>query len=561
MLARKYICVGIVTLMGWGCAPEQVKPQKVAPAKTVESLGRTIGELCELVGYENVQVSGFALVVGLHGTGSSECPSRQREYLLKELRRTEPQKYMEREYMGMTAEELIASRNTAVVEVSGSVPGGAPAGTAFDISVSVVRATQTTSLQGGYLLEADLRLVVPGYRGMALAGRNIGVAEGPIFINPFPLKSARADEAGEAIVSDPRRGVVLGGGRTLADRKVRLAIVQPGYRLAQQIQGRINARFTDDESWRVASATRGSVNLRIPATYRDRYEDFFRLLRVLYLDDYAGYLELRLKELMEIAQEPGADYEAISLAWEAIGRTALKPLRKLYEKHDGELAFYAAQTAVNLADWKAIDALAAMALDPKHPARLRAAKGLGKVAGDPRARATLSQLLGEESTRLRLLGYNGLRRVGDPRIKSVRLPGGFTVDSIETAGENIVCVWARGEPRLVLMGKDLACRNNAFYESLDGKIIVNVGPSGGDVTVTREEDGGRTFISAKSGLNVKDLVTTLALPVQPLGRKARSGIGLNFSEIVGVLYGLCGQESQVIPARFILHRRADDLLD
>ena len=53
----------------------------------------------------------------------------------------------------------------------------------------------------------------------------------------------------------------------------------------------------------------------------------------------------------------------------------------------------------------------------------------------------------------------------------------------------------------------------------------------------------------------------MALPVEPPGREVRSGLGLNFSEIVGGLYGLCGQESQVIPARFILHRRADDLLD
>lgn len=558
MNAKPLILITLCLAAICGCS-EPASPPAEPQEATVESLGRTIGQVCELVGYENVRVRGHGLVVGLRGTGSSECPSVTREYMLKHLRQTQPQDYLGRKYIGVTAEQLLESHDTAVVELIGYVPAGAPAGTRFDVNVNVVRATQTTSLQGGYLIASDLQIVVAGQGGVALGGHPVAVAEGPIFINPFPLRTGRTGHA--AVMTDPRTGVVLGGARSLADRKVRVSLYQPSYRLAQQIQRRINGRF-GDEAQRVADATtRSSLNLTIPNNYINRYADFFRVLRVLYLNDSTGYLELRLRELNGIALEEDADYEALSWAWEAIGRTSLAPLRTTYDKHDGLLPFFAARTARNLGDRLAIDALADMALDKEHVARLRAAQALAPVARDVRARATLGKLVNLPHARLRLLAYDGLRRTGDTRITSHRLPGGFKVESIPSAADNILCVWARNDPRIVLLGGDFRCRVNSFYESPDGAFVFNIGPGDDMATLTREDPRTRDFILCQSSLDVKDVIAIMALPVQPPDSKRRGGLGMSFSEIVGVLYGMCDKENQIIPAQFILHRTAGDLLN
>ena len=556
---RRIIYLSFVLAAIYGCGLEVAAPEEEKPQATVESLGRTIGEVCELVGYENVRVQGHSLVVGLNGTGSRECPPLTCQYILKQLRRLEPQRYLGPKYVGMTAEELLESRDTAVVEVTGYVPAGAPKGTIFDVEVRVVRATQTTSLQGGYLLDSDMQIVVSGHRGPPLSGRSVALAAGPIFVNPFPLAEGRRGRREEA--SDPRKGVVVGGGRSLVDREVKLSIMQPSYRLAQQIQRRINGRFSEDETQRVADATRSLVRLRIPASYRGRYQDFFRVLRVLYLSDSKGYLELKLRELTELAGEEGADYEGIASAWEGIGRTAQLSLAGLYEEQRGEVGFYAARTAARLGDRKAIDALAAMALDEENAIQLKAAKALGEVATDVRSRAALGQLLDKKRVRARLLGYDGLRRGGDKRIASAELPGGFRLESVGGEGENILCVWVRQEPRIVLLGKDIRCGQNAFYESGDGQILVNIGAEATTATLTRELAGGESFITCESSLDVKDLITIMALPIQPSGARQRGGLGLSFSEIVGVLYGLCDETRQIVPARFVLHRTADDLLE
>ena len=115
----------------------------------VNDLGPTIGSLVEIFATEAIPVKGYALVGGLNGTGSSECPPQIRTYL---------EKYILQHVSGtkVNIDEFIKSPDTAVTSVDGIIPPAASKNERFDIRVSALGGTQTTSLAGGWLYGADL---------------------------------------------------------------------------------------------------------------------------------------------------------------------------------------------------------------------------------------------------------------------------------------------------------------------------------------------------------------------------------------------------------------------
>ncbi|MCK5271291.1 MAG: flagellar basal body P-ring protein FlgI [Sedimentisphaerales bacterium] len=562
---NKYALLVLLAAIGYGCGgpPGRTVVQPAAQAKTPESLGVTIGSLCELMGYDSVRLKGHALVWGLPGTGSGECPPFVKEYLSQHIQKLQSKGFIPEQYANMTAEQIISSHSTAVVGVSGTVPAGAPKGSRFDVDVFIPWSTQTTSLQGGRLLLTELQQVVPGLSGRLLAGRSSAFALGPLFINPFPLSSDSSK------LTDPRRAVILGGGRTSISRQIQLSLLDPDSSIAQQIQKRINSRFQPSDGKKVADAVnRSVVNIAVPKLYRERYHHFLQLLLGLYLQDSAAFQELKLRELSEMANREEADYEAIALVWEAIGRNALKDLEAGYRVIKGKKAFYAAQAALGLGDKKAIDALIKMAEDDHHPSRERAMRVLARAAGDVRGGACLSRLLNSPNTRVRLLAYSGLRHSRNRRVRTTVLPYEFQLDSINTTGESLICIWAicetlsssprdKGEPRIIVFGRNLYCRRNVFFETPEKTVTINSRAGDDKLTISRKISGKEDYVTIQSSRAVEDLILAMARPLRPKDKKQKAGAGLTFSQIIGILHQLC--ERRVIPARFILLRKPEDI--
>jgi flagellar basal body P-ring protein FlgI len=535
-----------------GCSPSSQTATEAIRIEEDKIFQDTVGSICELVGFQSVKVQGYSLVIGLTGTGSSGCPIPVRTYLAQNLRRIKDQGFLPRIYLDLTADEIINHSSTAVVIVNGMVPAGALRGDRFDVEVTALEGTQTTSLQGGRLLRSELQIVVPGYRGRPVASRPTALATGHIFVNPFSVTQ------GELRRVDPRRGNVLGGGRASYDSRIQLSLLRPDYRRAQLIQNRINSRFQSAEDDKIAeAANRSSITLRAPKAYRDRYNHFISLVWGLYLQGSPGYLERKLQELLELAQRPETDLDAISMAWEGIGRPSLPKLYPIYHNTpSSKAAYYAARTALNLEDRKAIDAMITIALDDNHPYQMLAAQSLSEYPSDLHGRAALLRLLHKDNFRLRLLAYEGLRQGKDRVIHSRRVGGEFSVDEVPGVGDPIVAVWATQDPRIVIFGERLKCRSNLFYTTVDEKVTLNARPGDDYIAINLRMPQGRGFVSRKSPFEVQSLIEALANPVRNKKNEV-IGPGLSFSEIVGILQGLC--KGGMIPARFTLHRVKEDL--
>ena len=140
---------------------------------SAEDLGPTIGSLTRLVSPEWIRVEGYGLVGGLKRTGSAECPPRIRAYLARYIRKQLPSQGK------VDIQKYINRPDTAVVFVEGMMPAVASAGKYFDVVVTALPSTQTTSLEGGWLFETELKIA----GSFGVTTRVLADVKGPIFFD------------------------------------------------------------------------------------------------------------------------------------------------------------------------------------------------------------------------------------------------------------------------------------------------------------------------------------------------------------------------------------------
>jgi flagellar basal body P-ring protein FlgI len=194
----------------------------------------TIASEAILLGFNDVVVRGYGIVVGLKGTGSRTMPAEVRAFLLQELSRREISDTVKG--MGVSPERFLNSDDIAAVVIEGIIPAGSTHDTRFDVRVMAVPGSGTTSLEGGRLWTAELR------PGPLLAGSRqasiVAEAKGPILINPFaPSASGSLGDV------DRLSGRILNGGRVLKDLPLRLRLATPSHSRAGTIVSALNTRF------------------------------------------------------------------------------------------------------------------------------------------------------------------------------------------------------------------------------------------------------------------------------------------------------------------------------
>ena len=187
---HKPVCTVVILLvvcLAAGCGGPGSEGTGLAPAS---GLGPTIGSLADFVTPASIGVEGYGLVGGLRGTGSAECPTQIRAYLVRYILTQLPGEKID-------PDKLISSLNTAVVRVDGVMPTVAWKNQHFDVRISALPGTQTTSLEHGWLYRAELKAT--GTFGVVT--RIVANAEGAVFI----------DKTGAAAL-DERTGYILAGG-------------------------------------------------------------------------------------------------------------------------------------------------------------------------------------------------------------------------------------------------------------------------------------------------------------------------------------------------------------
>jgi len=555
---REIVClVGVASLLWGGCGdgwrrkkdlPPEPRPQPLAAPDAV--LDNTVGAYTLVGSGEPLRLRGFGLVIGLGEDGGSDCPSTIREYLLDYLAREFAPRDASERRPDFSPKQMIDSLDTAVVAVHGLVPGGAPPGTRFDLQVEAV-GTQTRSLEGGVLALCELKRFDVTAAGKGLvAGRTLARARGLVFTNPF----RRMDSPN--VQQRLRRGYVLGGGRTLEDRTIRLLLQEPSYWMARRIERRLNERFGQDPP--VAKAmSKGYLTLTTPPRYAEQPARFVELATHLYLENTPARVERKLIELSAELDGPDRTLDHISLVWEGMGRTVIPHIQPLYTHADPSVRFYAARAGLHLKDVNALEIMAQVAESPEHACRLLAVRELGEC-DYPQAGQQLAGLLDSSDQEVRITAYEGLLHHRHPAVethhfRSALDPTQFslTLDIVESNGRPLVYVRRMLEPRIAVFGRRTPVSLPLFYNHPDDWVTLNALEEQGDIAVLCRTASGRLMPEPLMvPARVVELIRALAdAPVEDDNGGVR-GIGLGYTRVVEVLDALC--TSGAIPARLAL---------
>lgn len=510
-----YLTAMLSALALAGCG-QKSKPEPGSIDLVPETkLGTRIGSIAAVAKPEPVTVEGYGLVGGLPGTGSGNCPPAVRDYLRRYIMAQAP-------IGGVDVDQLLNSKDTAVVRLQGMVPAAASDGERFDVHVSLLSGSEASSLYGGWLYKAEL---MPG--GVAGGARTLATVEGPVFINTIGVTRP-----------DMRDGDVLGGGRAVGNYRGILTLRKADFLLASRIRNRLNERYGSGTAEALAPTT---VGLRIPDEYKRRKLRFLEMVGATYVEQTPELNEARINMYVQRLAASN-DKESSEIALEAIGRECLGKLGALLQSSDEEIRLRAARCMLNLRDDRGFVVLREMVLSPKSPRRLEAMDAVAIWAKRNDATAVIRRLLRDSDPAVILAAYEHLRDLEDLAVRQEPIGHNFYLEQVAQTDRKAIFVSRSGEPRIVLFGVPLTCRHDLFVESPDGTVVVNSKPGQEYVSIIRRHPTRPGIIGpVETGFGVDEIVRTLGGEFSQARDGTISGLGVCYADVATLVQQLAAK--------------------
>ena len=463
-----------------------------------------VGNLATAWGNNWAKVEGVALVTRLSGTGSDPRPSAVKERLIAEMQSHQVRK----------PEDILASPNTSMVLVAGFLPPGIQKGEPFDVEVRVPRGSETTSLSGGYLMQARMRPMEILGNGLK-TGHVIALAKGPLLVE----STFKGDD--DQLLATRAR--VLGGGIAKQSRPLGLLVSSDANVVASSIiAASINQRFfvvSRGVKQTVATAKDDRrIDLEVPRQYKQNITRYLRVVKSIAIQESAVDRMDRLKILDRQLLEPTSAAVA-ALRLEAIGVEAVVTLTKGLQSQDEEVRFYSAEALAYLGKSESAQALGDLA--KAEPAFRWHAMAALVALDDIEADEVLSQLLHVSSAETRYGAFRAIqsRSPNDPLVRGEELREGVKYHPISSSGEPMIHFSRSRQAEIVLFGLDQRVSPEFLY--VTNGITVK-GIESGQIKVSRFVSGFDDLHETCSN-QVDDLIRSLAK------------IGLEYSEILDVL--------------------------
>lgn len=557
----------------------------------------TVGSSATIIGVEPTLVSGLGIVVGTKGQGGP-LPQAVEATVIRQLALREGARGMDMfegtPFEGESPESFIRRPDVTVVAVLALAAPGAPRGSTFDV---LVYALNNEELTGGHLWRTDLRLGRPTVQG-GPATRMVGFAQGPVYVNPFAA-GPRAN---------PTQGRIIGGGTMTNPLELAIRLNVPSPRRTRAIASLINSRFGsspvdrgDIASGRLtgqADASTSLVTVSIPWSYKDRPEEFLRLVAHINPDAQGREERYVGRYVRALQEEPGY---ADRLAWalEALGPVAVRgstSVSTLYNWPEVAPRMAALRVGARLGDLNAERPLISIAHGDDEGLQIEALNLLGELGTGAMIDTTLRELAGAESVSVRVAAYKAMaRRAGMRELRNMLeqqsvppgvdpvgvlrewsehartkfrgsllqglrrdvMPGGFIVDRVP-AGEPLIFLRQQGQAGLVLFGPEVEIQPGSVLRINDDLILArpDVGdsdydPNGFDVRVRYRHMPADWLVTVPNApASLHEFIEFLA--TKPTVERPMAGLGMSFGNIVSVVSQL--QDVDAIKAQWQVER-------
>ncbi|MBX3387095.1 MAG: flagellar basal body P-ring protein FlgI [Phycisphaeraceae bacterium] len=547
-----------------GCSQQRTVRQSdyVAPPRDVPGFLRgTIGAETALRGTEPILVSGLGVVVGLNGTGGGEISPAIARTLEREMALKGIGKASEGALAGVTPEQLLRSRNVAVVIVEARLAPGAPKRSTFDVFVRTLPGSSVTSLEGGKLWTTDLR-IGPAAVFSAQKTRKLAEAGGAVFINPFSDTGGGASLStveGSRVAMTRTVGRVLDGGVVTEPLMLEIVLDNPSHSRARSMVSAINTRFPEgpgDDGPTARGRAGDSIALRIPSSYRQNPGDFIETVRFLRADQtFADAAALQYVRALK--EQPGFSRE---LMWclVAIGESARKHIAELYDYPELAPRMAALEAGARLGDPRTVRPLIEIARSaPVTGMRLAAIDLLGRMNYNPNVNAELRELVDARELEIRVAAYEALSKLRDRALTRTVMAGTeprqpkFVIEQVPSTTP-MIYVTQQGEPRIALFGgrstdadgrmriEPLKLERPLLVAMWNDRLLMDAGSSG-DIRLRFKDDRTGQTMETVVPETLPEFVQFLAH--KPTPEDPRPGLNLSYSDVVGVLFELSRREA------------------
>ncbi len=526
-----------------GCSSGPTKRARPGATPVIRDLDPAlrglIGSMTTLDGREPMLVSGYGLVVGLNGTGSSDIPVNLRAYMEREMGVRGVGKITQG-YGKVSPTQLLNDPNTAVVRVQAAIPPGAPVSTQFDVLITALPGSSTTSIEGGRLWTTEL------FRGDFVPGgpatSPVATAHGQIFINPF----VNPADAGTDAFSR-RSGRILFGGRVKKKLDLLLLLDNPSHARARSIVSTINAEFPQGPGDRQPVAQGRSeevIVLNVPQRRRNDTNRFIQLLLHTRVDqsfpqEYALRYGRALRAQPDLA-------ESLSWCMQSIGKLALPDLRRMYDYAELAPQLAALQAGAGLGDPLVAPHLIELASHGPSALRTRAIKLLGKLDPDPSVNQSLRKLLNVPELDVRIAAYEALQKRFDPSIQSIYIGDKFVLDVVD-ADETMIYVSQQGQPRIIVFGDHPELVRPTFVSAWNDRLMLTADSATDELRIYYQDFRRPKATTIKVSASLPEFIEFLAHKTTP--EEPAPGLDLTYSEVVGALYEIWKEDG--IPGVFV----------
>jgi len=528
--------------VGLGCAAKDAGRAPSAPSGATFTgptyLYNTIGSLTRLSNNTVQVVSGYGLVVGLNGTGSSEVPPQLREWLINEMVKHGVGRTKYRDALPTSPERLLASKNTAVVRVLGLIPPGAAAGSRFDLLITAADSN-TTSLIGGRLWTTQLSLggMNPDrfYRTPQAEGR------GPVYMDPRDRPSE-----GFGLDTNGWQALVVAGGRVLEGRQFELVLNQPSRTRAAAISSRINERFPADPGAKKKTANAISPNvieLTIPGRFGDQARMFVDLVQYTFIDRSRGFMQYKAKELAERLIEDPTQSQPISLAWKAMGANVGAVLRGYYEHPSLGVRLTALEAGAFVGDERTSQTLLELAQHEAPSVRIRVAEALISLPNSNNGNTALHTLLNDPIRSVRIAAYESLVRTASPLIERREIVDKFgeiklVIDRVPVS-EPLIYITQKDYPRLVIFNPTLGFKAPTLAGIWNDRLMIRRDASDEPAELFyqyRDVEQGNRLITKQHKIDPTVATLVYILAHVPTYSDPQDGFSLTYGQVADAVY-------------------------
>lgn len=427
-----------------------------------------LSDYISVTGNNVVVLRGVGLVTGLDGTGGDPPPSHYRKELLDEMARIKVP----------NPQQVLASRNTALVTVIAYLPAMVREGQRFDVRVALPPNSEATSLKGGTLLETRLTEEAT-VSGRNLKGHKYGIAQGAIL--------TALGDGGKANSGMLRRGSIPGGAVSSTERDLEIILrnefrgSKTSHQIASVISRRLHHYNRIGQRIPMAEAkTDMMIELKVHPIYRNNFPRYQHMIRSIAYKESDVSRRLRIEQLSREILEPQSAKRA-ALALEAVGTDSIPFLQAALTSDNLEVRFHAAQALAYMEDSSGVSVLQEAA-EGESAFRVYALAALS-VIDDADAVIALRELMSSENLETRYGAVRALKEKNphDPALGTQNFPRQFVLHAVESTSKPAVHVVRYRSPEVVVFGSQQTLRMPAVLNA--GNRIRVMGRAG-DKTVT-----------------------------------------------------------------------------